>query len=201
MTSTSQSLDAALNLENRHTGERLALRRVERGGETWLELNGSLPPHSEGPPMHVHFGEDEEGRVTSGTLSVTIDGRRLTVGSGESTFIRRGVSHRWWNGGDDILTFEGYARPLVDLDRYLQAIFEIMNAGPAGRPPLFYLAHAAMRHRDTQAVLLMPRLIQAVLFRIIVAAGTLLGRYRGNDWPRCPARCVGAPSVGAAEDT
>ena len=28
-------------LENRHTGERLALRRVERGDEVWLELKGS----------------------------------------------------------------------------------------------------------------------------------------------------------------
>jgi hypothetical protein len=41
---------------------------------------------------------------------------------------------------------------VVDLDRYLQAVFEVMNAGPEGRPSLFYIAHAALRHRDTQAM-------------------------------------------------
>ena len=42
-------------------------------------------------------------------------------------------------------------------------------------------------------MLLMPRPIQAVLFRVIVTVGTLLGRYRGDDWPGCPSRCLGAP--------
>lgn len=80
-----------LILENRHTGERLALRRVVQGNDVWLELKGSLPPHRE-------------------------------------------------------------------------------------------------------AVLILPRPIQAVLFRVLVAVGTLLGRYRGSDWPGCPARCLGAPT-------
>ena len=63
-----------LVLENRHTGERLTLRRVSKSGEVWLELNGSLPPHREGPPMHIHFAEDEEGFIQAGTLSAVIDG-------------------------------------------------------------------------------------------------------------------------------
>lgn len=180
-----------IQLENRHTGERLMLTRVRRGGEVWLDLKGSLPLHREGPPMHIHFAEGEEGRVTTGRLSVEINNGRLTVGPGESTRIPRGVPHRWWNDGDEMLEFQGYARPVVDLDRYLQAIFQIVNAGPAGRPPLLYLAHAAVRHRRTQAVLVMPRLLQPIVFRVLVAVGTILGRYRGDDWPGCPARCPG----------
>jgi hypothetical protein len=182
-----------LILENRHTGEVLALRTVVRGGETWLELKGSLPPRREGPPLHIHFAEDEEGRVVSGVLSAVVDGRRLTSVSGESGAFPRGSAHRWWNAGDETLVLEGYAGPLVDLDRYLQAIFEILNAGPSGRPSPFYMAHLALRHRQTQAVLLMPRPVQAVLFRALVAVGTLLGRYRGTDWPGCPTRCQGVP--------
>ena len=147
--------------------------------------------------MHVHFAEDEEGCITRGMLSVVVNGKAMIVRSGESTSIPRGAAHRWWNAGDERLEFEGSARPAVDLDRYLQAVFEIMNAGADGRPPLFYLAHAALRHRRTQAALLMPRPVQAILFRLIVAVGTLLGRYRGTDWPGCPARCLGAPDAGA----
>jgi hypothetical protein len=55
--------DETINLENRHTGEILALRRVKRGDEIWLELKGSLPAHSQGPPMHVHYAENEEGHA------------------------------------------------------------------------------------------------------------------------------------------
>jgi hypothetical protein len=71
----------------------------------------------------------------------------------------------------------------------------VVNAGEPGRPPLFYLAHLSLRHRRTQAVVLLPAPVQAVLFRVLVALGTLLGRYRGTDWPGCPARCTGAPEA------
>ena len=189
-----------LVLENRHTGERLTLWRVKRGDEVWLELKGSLPPRSEGPPLHIHFEEHEEGRVTSGTLSAVVDGHRITAGPGEPAVLPRGSAHRWWNASNDTLEFEGYVRPLVDFDRFLQAVFEVVNAGPKGRPPVFYMAHAAFRHRRTQAPVMMPRPIQAVLFRIVVVIGTVLGRYRGNDWPGCPSRCFGAPPC-AEEDT
>src|SRR5256885_16974192 len=72
-----------LIIENRHSGERLAMRRVKRGDEVWLELKGLLPPHRQGPPLHIHVAEGEEGVVGSGTPSAVLNDRRFTVGSGE----------------------------------------------------------------------------------------------------------------------
>ena len=184
-----------LVIENKHTGERLELRRLRMDGQVCLELRGSLPPRSEGPPLHIHFEEHEEGKVHSGILTALVDGKRIQAGSGESVELPRGSAHRWWNEGEELLEFTGYARPVVDLDRYLQAVFQVVNAGPPNRPPIIYIAHAMLRHRKTQAVLLMPRPIQAVLFRIAFLIGSLLGRYRGEDWPGCPTRCTGAPLV------
>ena len=183
----------ALRLTNRHTGEVLEIRREMRDGESVFGLRGTLPAHRQGPPLHIHHFEDEEGLVTAGTLSADVDGERLTVGPGETVRLPRGVPHRWWNDSDQPLAFEGYTRPAVDLDRYLQAMFEVLNAGRSNRPPLFYLAHVALRHRRTQTVLVMPPVLQAVLFRAAVAFGTLFGRYRGTHWPGCPSRCQGAP--------
>jgi len=188
-----------LVLLNRHTGERLELRRLRRNGELCLELRGSLPPRSEGPPLHVHLKEHEEGIVQAGRLTALVDGRRLQAGPGESVELPLGSAHRWWNEGDEVLEFIGYARPVVDLDRYLQAMFEVMNAGPPNRPPLVYVAHAALRHRDTQAVVIMPRMIQGLVYRLAQVVGRATGAYRGTDWPGCPERCTGAPIV-AAED-
>lgn len=190
-------MSLGLRLENRHTGEVLEIRRQTRDGDVFLELRGTLPPHSEGPPMHIHHFEDEEGLVTAGTLSADVGGQRVDVGTGQTVRLPRSVAHRWWNEGDQPLAFEGRTHPVVDLDRYLQAMFEALNAGTPNRPSLFYLAHAALRHRRTQSVLVMPRPIQAVVFRVVVAVGTLLGRYRGTDWPGCPARCTGVPEADA----
>ena len=44
----------------------------------------------------------------------------------------------------------------------------------------------------------MPRVLQMFVLPLIVLVGTLLGRYRGTEWPGCPERCTGAPLV--AED-
>jgi mannose-6-phosphate isomerase-like protein (cupin superfamily) len=195
MTHAMTEFTDALVLQNRHTGERLALRRVPRGGQIWLELKGTLPPRREGPPLHVHYEEVEEGRVIAGTLSAVMNGRRLRVGPGEAARFPMGSVHRWWNDGDDTLVFEGFSKPVVDLDLYLQAVFDVLNSGPAERPPLFYMAHVAWRHRRTQAVLFAPRWIQPVLLPLIVLVGTALGRYRGTNWPGCPDRCTRAPLV------
>src|SRR5262245_6282754 len=193
MATRTAALTEALLIHNRHTGEGLSLRRVRRGSEVWIEIKGSLPAGQPGPPLHRHHVETEEGRVTAGTLAFVVDGVKGTAGVGQTGVFPVGSAHTWWNGGEDTLVFEGFAKPAADLDRYLQAVFEVLNSTASPRPPLFYLAHVVLRHRDTQELLLMPRPLQTLVFRAIVALGTMLGRYRGTDWPGCPARCTGAP--------
>ena len=131
--------------------------------------------------------------MTAGALSAVLNGREMQIGVGGTTSFPPGSVHRWWNAGDETLFFEGFAKPAVDLDRYLQAVFDVLNSGPPDRPPLFYMAHVAWRHRRTQAVLFIPRPIQAVVIPVIVLIGTILGRYRGKDWPGSPTRCREAP--------
>ena len=186
-------MSSVLRLENRHTGEVLQLSRFLEGGVECVRLVGSSPAESDGPPLHAHFLEDEFGTIRKGVLHGIIGDRRVEARAGESVTLPKGIPHRWWNGGDVTLEFDGFARPGLDVDKYLQAAFEIANASPTGRPSLFYFAHMAVRHRRTHLVLVIPPLVQAVLFPLVVAVGTLLGKYRGTAWPGCPARCTGAP--------
>lgn len=185
--------DGWLTLVNRHTRERLMLRRIRREGETCLELKGTLPPNQDGPPLHIHFKEHEEGTVIAGTLAADVNGAQVRVEQGGLVRLPMGCAHRWWNGGADTLHFDGFARPVVDLDRFLSATFDVINSGPARRPPVFYMAHLLWRHRKTQAVLIGPQWVQAVMFPAIVLLGTLLGRYKGTHWPGCPDRFPAAP--------
>ena len=187
-------MDNFLQLELRHTGELLRMRRVrDSQGQTILALDGSLPARASGPPLHIHFLEREEIDVKAGTLGAQIGTEKIIVPTGGNAVLPAGAVHKWWNAGDDLLEISGRAIPANDLDRYLQAIFAILNASPSGRPSIFYLAHIAWRHRHTQAFAMPPRAIQRVIFPLILFVGRVLGKYRGDDWPGSPASCPGAP--------
>ncbi|MBZ5641259.1 MAG: cupin domain-containing protein [Acidobacteriia bacterium] len=189
-------MENCLRLENRHTGEVLRLHRERTAeGQTILLIDGTLPPHAAGPPLHVHFQILEEGTVKSGTLGAQIGRNRIVAKAGESAAFPAGVVHKWWNAGEDLLELSGQVTPAGDLDRYLQGVFAVLNAGKAGRPSLFYLAHVVWRHRDTQALMLPPRAIQRIVFPVVLLAGRVLGKYRGDNWPGSPASCTGAPEV------
>jgi hypothetical protein len=164
-----------------------------------LQMTGALVAHREGPPPHVHLQEDEHAEVVSGVASVMMDGKKSVLKPGEAFHAPKGSVHNWWNDGDAELVLRGSARPAVDLDRYLQAVWEVLDAGPPNRPPIFYMAHVAYRHRRTQFTPFMPRAVQRMLLPVMVFLGTVLGKYRGVDWPGCPSRCTGAPLVSLEE--
>jgi hypothetical protein len=167
----------------------------EAGGRTVLSIDGTLPAGSSGPPLHVHYEEREEGAVRAGTLGAVAGGTQMLVRAGGEAAFPAGTAHRWWNAGEGTLEFSGRAVPVVDLDRFLQAMFAVINAGEADRPPLFYLAHVVWRHRRTQGLLGPPRALQRVIFPAVILLGRLLGKYRGEAWPGSPATCPGAPTA------
>ena len=195
-----KSTVAPLVLEEVHTGERLELvRRNGVAGEE-LVLNGVIPPHRAGTPVHAHLREEEEVTVLKGTLSTLLQGQRIEVGPGETLRVPRGAEHRWWNQGDEAVEFRATVRPAVDLDRYLQAVFQVNAAGPQGKPPLLHMAHVVVRHGGTQRVRILPGFIQGPFWVGLRILGTVLGKYRGNDWPGAPQRCSGAPVEGDPRD-
>jgi quercetin dioxygenase-like cupin family protein len=183
-----------LRLENRHTREVLIMRRVRHGNHVVLELEGSAPPKGEGPPLHVHVIEREEGQVVTGVLSAVVGGETIKIRAGESAIFPAGVPHRWWNAEDQPLQVKGSIVPVADLDRYLQAVFAVANSGQAGHMPLFYIAHVMYRHRRTQR-LAVPWPVRRVVFPAIVFVGWVLGKYRGDAWPGAPKSCPGVPEL------
>ena len=104
-----------------------------------------------------------------------------------------GSAHRWWNGGTETLQLDGFLSPVVDLDRFLSAIFDVLNSVPARRPPVFYMAHLLWRHRKYQTLLIAPQWVQAVVFPAILLVGTCWGGIEEADWPGCPDRFPAAP--------
>ena len=189
-------MDNFVTLENRRSGEILRMhRRRDVEGRIVLYIDGTLPPKADGPPLHVHTQENEEGIVKAGTLGALVGTERITVSGGGTVTLPAGIAHRWWNAGDDLLEFSGHVVPAVDLDRYLQAVFAVLNASSNSRPPIFYLAHVLWRHRDTQLLAVPPQAIQRIVFPVVLFIGRILGKYRGSNWPGSPESCPGAPLV------
>jgi uncharacterized cupin superfamily protein len=187
-----------LALENRHTGEILRMRRThDTDGQIVLVIDGSLPPHTSGPPLHIHFHQQEEGTVIAGQLGAQIGKEKFTIPAGGTVAFAPGIVHNWWNAGDDLLELSGRATPAGDLDSYLQAVFAVLNASSSDRPSIFYMAHVMWRHRHTQAIMLVPLGAQRILFPVILFIGRTLGKYRGTAWPGSPESCPGAPAPGA----
>jgi hypothetical protein len=78
----------------------------------------------------------ERGTVLSGRLGTVVDGKEMVFEAGEEFAFPAGPMHTWWNAGDELLEVDGIAYPAVDLDRNLQAMFAVLNAGkPEGHRP------------------------------------------------------------------
>jgi hypothetical protein len=143
----------------------------------------------------MHFLQREDGTVKAGSLGTLVGDKKSVLSVGETVYFPAGVVHKWWNAGKDRLELTGQAIPAGDLDRFIQALFAVLNASPSGRPSIFYMVHLLWRHRHTQVVMVPPRIIQQTVFPFILLVGHVLGKYRGDSWPGSPASCPGAPEV------
>ena len=168
------------------------MRRMrDAEGQAILVIDGSLPPVASGPPPHVHFHQREEVNVKAGTLGARVGKETIRVPAGGTGVFPAGVVHAWWNAGDDLLELSGRAVPAGDLDRYLQALFAVLNASPGGRPSIFYIAHVSWRHRHTQAGVVPPRIIQRIFSHSFCLSATPWENTAGPAGPVRPNRAQG----------
>src|SRR5262245_19035805 len=78
----------------------------------------------EGPPDHVHFGQEEMFFIVEETYELTVDGQTTTAGPGTIVFIPRNVVHRFKNVGDTTACMLDWSLP-GGQDRYFKAMAEL----------------------------------------------------------------------------
>ena len=142
-----------------------------------LEAEARAQPGA-GPPMHVHHLQEEAMTVVSGTLGFQIVGEPPRyAGPGETMIFAPGVGHRWWNAGTTELCCTGWAKPPHNIEYFLSAIFDSMKRSGRQRPGLFDAAFLLTRYRSEMYMLAIPAAVQRVAFPVLLAIGTLLGKY------------------------
>jgi quercetin dioxygenase-like cupin family protein len=102
------------------------VRGAETGGSL-TALENVIPP-GEGPPMHVHAGEDESWYVLEGDLRFSLGGELAPAPAGSFVFVPRGTPHCFQNVG------QTPARLLVLFTPSgMERFFERFASIPAGR--------------------------------------------------------------------
>jgi quercetin dioxygenase-like cupin family protein len=153
-------------------------RRVQVGGAERV-TGGAVVSPGAGPPMHVHFQQDESFTVVQGRLGYQRLGEEPAyAGAGESVHFKAGEPHRFWNAGDTDLHCTAYIEPPGNVEYFLAALFESQRSKGGGRPSLFDAAYLTRRYRSEYEMLAVPAFVQRFVFPIVVVTGTLLGKYK-----------------------
>ena len=160
-------------------GERLTfVRRVPGSRGDRIEAENLVAPGA-GPPMHLHVHQDEGLTVRQGRIGYQRPGEpEQFAGPGETIVFRAGEAHRFWNAGPEDLRCTGFIEPADNVEYFLTQMFESTRRSGGRRPNPFDAAFLATRYRSEFRMVAIPAAVQRLLFPVLVAIGTLTGRYR-----------------------
>jgi quercetin dioxygenase-like cupin family protein len=160
-------------------GEELTfVRLVENASGGMLEVENKVQPGS-GPPMHIHWLQDESLTVVQGKLGVKIAGQEPTFHSaGESVTFEKGVAHRFWNAGQEVLICKGSVSPANNLVYFLSEIYRSTKANGGHRPSLFDGAYLQTKYKSEFSMVEIPWFVTKVMFPAILFFGKLRGQHR-----------------------
>ena len=160
------------------SGERITfLRRVTTPDGERLEVENTVSPGG-GPPMHVHYHQEEALTVQAGRIGYQRPGEpEQFAGPGETVVFAAGEPHRFWNAGPDELRCTGYIQPPDNVEYFLGAIYDSQRRRGGGRPDPFEAAFLTRRYRSEFAMVDISAAVQRFVFPLQVLVGRLLGKY------------------------
>jgi quercetin dioxygenase-like cupin family protein len=165
-------------IENGHGEQLTFMRRVTTPQGERVEGHNVVKPGA-GPPMHVHYFEEEGFTVVQGRLGYQRPGQPPQYAEvGEVAVFPPGVAHKFWSAGDVDLKCSAYIAPPGNIEFFLTEMFDAQKRGKNGRPELFDAAFLIWRYRREYTMLEIPLFVQRTIFPLIVLIGTLLGKYR-----------------------
>lgn len=170
-------------------GEQITFVRLvenEEGGR--LEIENKVHPGC-GPPMHVHYLQDESVTVIQGKIGAQVfDAEPTFHGPGETVTFKRGVAHRFWNAGDDILICKGWVSPANNMEYFLTEIYKSALVNRGHRPSAFDAAFLQTKYKTEFDMVEIPSFIKKIIFPITLFLGTLVGKHRKFDGSPEPVR-------------
>jgi quercetin dioxygenase-like cupin family protein len=172
------------------SGERLTFTGVTLGPDGDRAGADGVAQPGAGPPMHVHYLQEEAVRIVRGRLGYQVlGGQPQYVEPGELVVWPAGTAHKWWNAGTDELHMTGWCRPPGNIEFFLGTLFASTKANGGSGPGLFDAAFLVTRYRTEFALVEMPAAVRHIVIPVVYFVGTVLGKYKKfNDAP-APIQC------------
>ena len=162
-------------IDNGH-GEKITfLRLVKDPAGDWLEIEGTAMPNA-GPPMHVHFLQEEGFAVVNGKIATQVFGEEPKFGGeGESVVFKAGTPHKFWNPGTEPLLIKGWIKPANNLEYFLAELYK-STAENGGRPGTFDSAWLMHHFRSEFDMVELPGFVKKVVFPVVLFFGKIMGK-------------------------
>jgi quercetin dioxygenase-like cupin family protein len=159
-------------------GEKLTFLEVFHEPEGDRIMVESYAAPGSGPSMHVHWLQDEVLTVAHGRIGYQLLGQpEQFAEKGETVVFKRGVPHRFWNPGTEMLHCTGWINPAGSILFFLSAIFAAQKKSGKTQPERFDAAYLLTRYRDEFEMLEIPRFVRRVVLPLIYQFGRILGKY------------------------
>ena len=168
-------------INNGHGEEITFVQLLKNEQGEYLEIENKVQQGA-GPPMHIHHLQDESLTVIKGKMAGQVAGQEPTYhGVGETVTFRRGVAHRFWNAGDDVLICRGWVNPPHNMEYFLTEIYRSVKANRDPRPSFFDGAYLQTKYKSEFDMVEIPKAVKTVLFPLVVTIGKLTGLHRKFD--------------------
>ena len=142
-----------------------------------IYVDGVAQPGA-GPPMHVHYRQEEAVRVVSGRIGYQLLGEAPKFAeAGDVVVWPAGTAHKWWNAGSTELRMSGWCNPPGNVEFFLATLFESVKRN-GGRPGLFDAAFLMRRYRSEFGMLEIPAFVRNIVLPIVFVIGQSIGKYK-----------------------
>jgi mannose-6-phosphate isomerase-like protein (cupin superfamily) len=158
-------------------GEKLTFKSIDPHTNR-IEIESYCQP-GVGPVMHTHFKQDECLTVVSGRIGYQIAGEeKKYAGPGETVLFERGVPHRFWADGNEVLHCKDYVQPANTLIFFLSSVFAAQNKSGSHRPDAFDAAYLLTKYSSEYDMTEIPAFVKKIVLPMQVVIGKLLGKYK-----------------------
>jgi quercetin dioxygenase-like cupin family protein len=147
-----------------------------------LEMESTYHSHSKEPVPHYHPFQDEDFEVTSGELTIRMNGAVQLFRPGDAIHIPRGTVHSMWNNSDGVTVINWKVRPALNMENLLETGMGLANDGRTnedGLPGILQVAIMANKYSDAFRLAKPPFIVQKILFALLTPLAYALG-YRGE---------------------
>lgn len=160
-------------------GEQLTfVNHVKDETGDYLQVENFVQPKA-GPPMHVHFKQEEGLTVVKGKLAAQVQGQEPKYyEEGDTVSFKAGVTHKFWNAGSEPLICNGYIKPANNIEYFLTQIYASTKANGGTRPATFDAAYLLNRYKSEFDMIEIPSFVKKVIFPLALFLGKLQGKHK-----------------------